>query len=193
LPKHVFSLSVDFFGDSPKSVEENICKMRNELKEEPDNIKLHRTFAEFLLSHQNSSRIIEAKDSLYRVLKHDRGDLEARILEIRAYRLSNKIKKAFELADSLDNYFPENPSVLEELGRIYLEKKYFTKAEQCLEKAYKIDRTNGRIGRAYWNFLHVQKDFEGEFVGINYKKRASQYCLFKHWNVRAVYFGRYFA
>ena len=155
----------DGFFESSKSIEEKIQKMRDELVIDPNNLRLQRMFADLLLNHVNRSRLIEASDILKKVLEHDRADLESRILEVRAYRLSNNLPKALQLADELENYYPETPSILEELGRIYLEKNYYQKAEQYLEKAYKMDPSNGRIGRAYCSLFKEKKDYK-KFLSV---------------------------
>lgn len=150
----------DGFFESSKSIEEKIQKMRDELVIDPNNIQKHRAFAELLLSNQNRLRISEAKSSLRNVLEDNPDDLDAKILEIRAYRLSKDLSKAQELADALHNAYPENPSVLEELGRIHLAKKFYKNAAGYLKKAYQIHPDNERIGRAYWDVLYTDKEYD---------------------------------
>ena len=149
-----------FFEESPKNVDEKIRKMRNDLKNDPDNIAKHFTFAELLLANQNKYRIRDAKESLIRVLSNNQNDLEARILQIRAYRLSNNLPKALELAKQLDELNPDNPSILEELGRIYLGKTITKKALDYLKRAFTINPHDDRIGRAYILALEKNKEYE---------------------------------
>jgi len=152
-------LSVNFFEESPKNIDEKIRKMKNDLKNDPDNIAKHFTFAELLLANQNKYRIRDAKESLNRVLQH-KDHLEARILEIRAHRLSNNLPKALELAKQLDELNPDNPSILEELGRIYLGKKITKNALDYLKRAFTINPQDDRIGRAYILALEENNEYD---------------------------------
>jgi len=130
------------------SNEQEISVLRQKIATNPENIALHKYFAKVLLETPSKTRQLEASNSLNRVLESKPEDIDAQILAIRINRLSNKTDVALYEAESLLEKFPNNPSILEEIGRLYYQKEYFVKSKSILKDTYQKFPNNQRIGRA---------------------------------------------
>ncbi len=83
-----------------------------------------------------------------KVLSEKPDDLEAQVLAIRSLRLSNYLDEALSRSESLEEKYPNNADIKEEIGRTYLVKNYVDTAEEKLESSYYKFPNNQRLGRA---------------------------------------------
>lgn len=139
-------MKFDFFDESDTiSAQFNIIE--KELSENPESVPLVRRYVRLLLDYQNKHRL-ELAMSHMSILMKKNPDVESEALYVRTLRLVKKTSKAKQEVSQFLQKNPENPDLLEEQGRIWVDEGKFKEARKNYQKVLEMAPRNQRVRRA---------------------------------------------
>ena len=132
----------------------------NELEKlvaEPNSKKL---IAEKLLEIPSQIRVKFALKEIEEFLELNPDDFDSLLIKCKSLRLLQRNDDAFALSEELDSKFPNNPDVLEQLGRCYFQLGMIDKAKSILDYSFLKFHSHDGIGRALTQVLNHNDEFQ---------------------------------
>ena len=144
-------MKFDYFNE-PDSISSQFNMLEKELAENPESIPLVRRYVNKLLDYQNKHRLELAMFHMSILMKKN-PDVESEVLYVRTLRLVKKTSKAKQEVSQFLQKNSENPDLLEEQGRIWVDEGKFKEARKNYQKVLQMAPRNQRVRRA---MLQVQ-------------------------------------
>jgi tetratricopeptide (TPR) repeat protein len=132
----------------------------NELEKlvaEPNSKKL---IAKMLLEIPSQIRVKFALKEIEEFLELNPDDFDSLLIKCKSLRLLQRNDDALALSEELDSKFPDNPDVLEQLGRCYFQLDMIYKAKKILDYAFLKFHSHYGIGRALTQVLDINNEFQ---------------------------------